>query len=56
MRFIPEGAGTRVELDGDYRLPLGPIGTTIDALARGAGDRSASDELRRFAQLLQGLT
>ena len=56
MRFMPTPTGTRIELDGDYRLPLGPIGRAVDRLLRRAGTRGAARELRRLAQLISTVT
>jgi ligand-binding SRPBCC domain-containing protein len=44
-RLTPEGAGTRVELDVDYDLPLGLLGDAVDALYLQAKNETQAEQI-----------
>lgn len=44
-RLTPEGAGTRVELDVEYDVPLGILGDAIDAVYLHSKNEEQADEI-----------
>jgi hypothetical protein len=53
MRFRDEGSGSRIDLDGEYRMPVGRLGRMLDRPLRRAWDRQAATELRRLKPLVE---
>ena len=44
-RLVPEGDGTRVELDVDYELPLGVLGRAVDSVYLHRKNEEQADEI-----------
>ena len=53
--FGPEGAGTRVDFEAQYRLPLGPLGRLAERLpgVQRAAERSMRREIDSFRKLAE---
>jgi len=53
-RLVPEGDGTRVELEVDYDLPLGILGHAVDAVyLHGKNETQAEEILTRLKALCE---
>lgn len=51
-RLVPEGDGTRVELDVEYDLPLGLLGEAVDAVYLHGKNESQAEEILAKLKLL----